>query len=259
MKTLKLSGNCPNCGEEVTLTGNAPVSINDFASNVRSRIKPSSAVLIYKISSEQIKEFLVDKARKIDPDIKIEVVPRYCEKKRHKQSEPHRSYASLRIAFSDNVTENNEDMGWYGKIGQSSTNIRFKKSVFKGMIERYQYNRKEIDNWMKSYKTMEELEEGLGMSESYLNDLKMYAIPRRLETVDKETWIIFSAAADKVLKDMLTDYKTDKIVGRMMIQDIYPISKDVVEFLIYMYPFEVETKENPYVRQILLGDTKKKN
>lgn len=259
MKTLKLSGNCPNCGEEVTLAGSAPVSMIDFAPNVRSRIRPVSSVLIYKITSEQIKQFLIDKAKKLEPDVKIEVVPRYCERKRRKQSEPHRSYASLRIAFSDNVTENNDDMGWYGKIGQSSTNIRFKETIFKEMINRYQFNRKEIDNWMKSYKTMEELEEGLGMNESYLNDLKMYAIPRRLETVDKESWIIFSAAADKVLKDMLTDDKTNKITGRMMIQDIYPISKDVVEFLIYMYPFEVETKDNPYVRQILLGDIKKKN
>ena len=39
----------------------------------------------------------------------MEVVPRYCERKRRRDSEPHRSYASLRIAFSDSVVEKNED------------------------------------------------------------------------------------------------------------------------------------------------------
>ena len=96
------------------------------------------------------------------------------------------------------------------------------------------------------------------MNEAYLNDLKMYATPQRILTTNNEPWIIFSAAAENVISDMLTDPTNNEPIGRIQIQDVYPISKDIVEFLIYIHPLEMKLKENPHVRQILLGEEKAK-
>lgn len=256
MAKVNVAVNCPECNHEFMIQ--ADLTGKDLAPTVRSKINPIGDILVYKITSEDIKNFIVQKSKKYVPDAKVEVVPRYCEKKRRRDSEPHKSYASLRIAFSDNVVEQNEDAGWFGKIGENNGNVRIVPSLFQEIISRYQYNRKELDAWMKDYKTLEELEENLGMTEAYLNDIKMYATPQRILTVTKEPWIIFSAAAENVISDMLTDPTDNKPIGRIQIQDVYPISKDIVEFLIYIHPEEMKLKENPHVRQILLGEEKAK-
>lgn len=258
MQEIKLETKCPHCQRDMVV--NAPIPSNplELAPDVRSMIEPVGSIFVYKISSEQIKQFIIQKAQRYISDVKVEVVPRYCEKKRRRDTEPHHSYASLRIAFSDNVIEENGDLGWYGKIGESTENVRVISSLFKGIIQRYQYNRKDIDRWLKNYKTLEDLEEGLGMTEAYINDLRMYSTPRRVQTTSNESWIIFSAAAEEVIRDMLTEITANELIGKMMIQDVYPVSKEIVEFIVYVNPAEMVLKENPHVRQILLGEEKPK-
>jgi hypothetical protein len=56
----------------------------------------------------------------------------------------------------------------------------------------------------------------------------------------------------------LTDVNTGKVPGRIQINDIYPISKEIVEFVVYVHPAQMKTRENPHVRQILLGEEKPK-
>lgn len=256
MKEKKLGVECPKCSEKLMIKSSIPDNPVELAPDVRGELRPVGSIYVYKFSSEDIKQFIMKKASKFVPDVKVEVVPRYCEKKRRRETDPHHSYASLRIALSEHAVEKKDDLGWYGKIGESTSNVRVVESLFKQIIQRYQYNRKEVEKWLKSYKNLEELEEGLGMTEAYINDLRMYSIPRRVQTTDKESWIIFSAAAENVIRDMLTDVTTDKLPGKMLIQDVYPISKEVVEFVVYVNPSEIVTKENPHVRQILLGEEK---
>lgn len=258
MQESKFGAKCPLCNKDIVLTSTIPSDPLELAPVVRGKLTPAGSIYVYKISSEEIKQFITKKAAKFVPDVKVEVVPRYCEKKRRRESDPHHSYASLRIAFSENVIEQKDDLGWYGKIGESTENVRVVESIFKGIIEKYQYNRKEIEGWMKSYKTLEELEDGLGMTEAYINDIRMYSTPRRVQTTNKESWIIFSAAAENVIQDMLTDASTNKVSGRILIQDIYPISKEVVEFIVHVNPAEMKLRENPHVRQILMGEEKPK-
>ena len=225
---------------------------------MRSNIKPIGNITVYRISSEQIKQFITEKARQYVPDVRMTIVPRYCEKKRKNNNDPHRSYASLRIAFSENIIEKKQDLGWYGNIGETANNVKLQEGIMKGLINKYQYNRKEIEAWLKNYKTLEELEEGLGMTEAYIRDLHMYSVPQRIKANGDESWIIFAAAAENVIEDMLTDKNTGKVPGRIQIQDVYPISKDIVEFVIYVHPAQMKVRENPHVRQILLGEEKPK-
>lgn len=256
MKEIKVGTKCPKCNTDIVVG----TEINDamLAPVVRGKVTPVETIQVYKISSEELKQFIIQKARKYVPDINVEVVPRYCEKKRRKESDPHRSYASLRIGFSNHAIEKNEDNGWFGKIGEGSDYVRVVNSLFNELVQRYKYDKKQIDAWLKSYKTLEELEEGLGMTEAYINDLRMYSIPKRVRTNTKEDWVIFSAAPENVLKDFLTEVSTNKLPGRMEIKDVYPISKDIVEWTIHMHPADTRLKEDPHVRQILLGEEKAK-
>lgn len=252
---ITINGKCPNCNMETQ--SKVDIDPLSFAPKIRGNVLPTELIYGYKITSEDLKQFIIQKAKQYVPDIKIEVIPRYCEKKRRHRGEPHRSYASLKIAFSDNIVERSGDLGWYEKIGENS-NCRIVNSLFQNIIQMYKYDRKEIDSWLKSYKIMEELEENLGMTEAYIEDLKKFSTPVRIKTNSSESWIFFAAAAENVIKDYLTEVNTNVIRGKIKIQDIYPISKDVVEFNVHLYPMEIESKENPHVKQILAGEEKAK-
>lgn len=255
MKEIKVNASCPSCNTSMNVSVDIDQSM--LAPTVRGKLTPAENIYVYRVTSEEIKQFIIQKAKKYVPDVKVEVVPRYCERKRRKSTDPRRSYASLRIAFSNEIIEKNSDQGWFGKIGENGSNVRVVNSLFNNLIRMYQYNKKEIDSWLKSYKNLEELEETLGMTEAYINDLRMYATPQRIKS-NNEDWIIFSAAAENVLTDMLTDVETGKVPGKMIIHDIFPISKDIVEFVIHLYPENRVMKEDPHVRQILLGEEKAK-
>ena len=165
----------------------------------------------------------------------------------------------MRIAFSENIVKNNSKRGWFDTIGENSDNINFHEGILNGLINRYKYNYKVIDSWLSNYDTLEQLENAFGMTESYLKDLRLYAIPRRIKDHnERKDWFVFSAAAENVIMDFLTDTSTNKVPGRIKIEKIYPISKDIVQFIVYVYPEQVELKENPHVRQILLGEEKPK-
>ena len=254
---LKLKTMCPHCNKEISVNTSIPSDPRVFAPDVRCKKRPVGSIFVYTLSTAEITKFIIEKSRQYVPDVKVEVVPRYCEKKQRKDIEPHRSYASLRIAFSDNVVENNADLGWYGKIGESE-DVKIVKSMYDNIIHKYQYDRKKIEGWLKNYKTLEYLEDGLGMTESYIRDLLAYCRPKRVMTADKESWVIFSAAAENVIADMLTDPNTSKPAGRIQIQDVYPVSKDIVEFIVHLNPYDMVLKENPHVRQILHGEEKPK-
>lgn len=255
MSTIKLVSTCPNCNSEIQLS--ADMEAKDLAPKVHARIKPVSSILEYHISSDEMRVFITEKAKKYCPDVKVDVVPRYVEKKRRSKSEPHRSYASLRIAFSEHVLEKKEDLGWYGKIGESSDSLRIIPSMFTNLFQMYRYDPNQVKSWLKSYTKMAEIQDALGITEDYLMELNEFVKPRRVFTDNKEPWIIFAAAAENVIVDMLTDSDTQELIGRIEIVDIHPISKENVEFIVYVHPEEVKYAENPHIRQILTGEKKK--
>ncbi len=238
---------CPNCSQELNVEVPFP--------RVRSLISPVGNILAYRISSEEIKQYITKKAKFFKEETKVEVITKYCEKK---NSDPHRAYASLRIGFSDDVIEKKGNAGWYEKVGASDANVRFIQDIFVGMIQKYQYSKKDLEQILGNYKNLEKVENQLGMTESFIEDIKMYTTPRRVTTNNKESWIIFSARAEKVIEDMLEDPDTDRVSGKIEIHDVYPINKDTVEFIIYVHPAEMKSQENPYVRRIMLGDAKAK-
>ena len=78
-----------------------------------------------------------------------------------------------------------------------------------------------------------------------------------MKTSSKDSWIVFAARPDAVIRNMLTDPSTNKIEGRMEIVSIVPITKDTVEYTVYVHVNETESNENPEVRKLLQSDPKK--
>lgn len=256
-REVNFPAECPVCHEDITIT--AEVEPIQTAPEIRAEkvgVKPVGSIFVYKITSDQMKQFITNKIKSEISDIKIDVVPCYTEKRKQKSNDPHKAYASLRIAFSEEGLETKtEDLGWFGRIGRNSTNMEY-KTILKKLIDRYKYNRKEVEKWLDDYKTLERLEENLGINEKFINELLMYCTPQRIVSTNNQSWIIFAAAAENVIADMLKDYKTKKPVGRIQIADVFQISKDVVEFIVYLHPSEVKMKEDPHVRKILMGEEK---
>jgi hypothetical protein len=252
---------CPTCGTKLPLAiqPGAPV-ITGSIPVVRSKIKPLGNIHVYRITSEEIKVFLINKAKYFKPEAKIELGVKYCERKGSKDERDHRSFAALTIAFSDDVIDKKADSGWFDKIGESETNVRLLDDIFVEFIKRYQYDRKILDNYLNDYKELEKLEDALGVTESFLEDIRMYTTPRRIATTAKESWIFFAVRPEKVIEDMLQDPHTDKVAGRIHIPEIHQINKDIVEYVVYVHPGEMHASENPLVRQLLTGkkDIKKR-
>lgn len=252
---------CPSCHDQFPVLIPGGSTTASSIPVVRSKVKPLGQIHVYRITSEEIKQFLLQKARYYNPDIKIELGVKYCEKK---NSEPHRAYAALTIAFSDDIIDRKADMGWYEKMGESETNVRIvnteEQPIYGEFIKQYQYNRKELDDLLDDYRQLEKLEDKTGVTESFLEDIRMYTSPRRIATTAKESWIFFSARPEKIIEDMLQDPKTDKVIGRIHIPEVFQINKDVVQFVVYVHPGEMATSENPLVRQLLTGqkEVKKK-
>lgn len=249
MSEVLLGAACPNCNTDFKLK----VESEELYPEVRSLIKPIGNILVYKITSEEMKVFVSQKAKFFKEDVKVELTPRYCERKK---SDPHSGYASLRIAFSSDAIERKGKGDWYEKIGEDTNRIRVVDEIYTELIKRYQYDRKELDRILGNYENLEKVENQFGMTEAFIEDIKLYSIPRRLPTINNESWIMVAARADLVIADMLEEIETDKLRGHVEIHDVYSVSKDVVEFIVYLHPIEVKSEDNPYIRKIMTGDIK---
>ena len=217
-------------------------SSNNVKKN-RGLIKPQYSINVFKINSDEIKVFLQQKVQFYKAGTKLELVPKYTEKKVNGEI---KSYAALQIALSQEVLDIPED--FYTKIGNTN-NLRFVNDIWVEMINKYKFDKKDIDGWLSSYKRMEEIENKLGITEKFLEELKDFSTPTKVST-NKENWIIFAARADLVIEDMLTSSETGKLEGTMEIQSITPINQSLVEFTIYMMP-NIIRKENPFIRKLL--------
>ncbi len=262
---IKINSTCPTCKSPMELSIdpsdilgelNIPETTSGEVPATRANIKPGSNILVYNITSDDIRNFVLAKARQYVPNVKVEVVPKYTEKKASKY-ESRKSYASMAIALSDEVVEKSTTSGWYEKLGDDG-NIRMVDSIFKNLILKYKHEKKVIDSWLTSYDKLERLEKQLGITASFLNDIKAFTTPKRVVSADKQSCVIFSAAAEYIINDMLQDPDTGKVKGSMIINDVYPISKDVVGFQVYVSPESITAHENVFIRQILTGDSKKR-
>ena len=268
-KNYELETTCPNCHATFKSTYEleveapvlpAPESTAEAIPETRAKLEPDSQIFVYKITSEQIKQFIIDKTKCLCPDVKVEVAPVYIERKSRNDSNKRIAYASIRIAFSDKVIDHGREYGYYGRLGESEENTRMIRSMFTDIYQKYHFSSEELDVYLNSYKNMEALEENFGISEEYLRDLRRFANPSKMKDANGDWWVFFSGSAEKIITDMLAKpvENSAKYSGRISIEDVFQVSKDNVEFLVYLYP-DTDVPEDPRVRQILLkqGHNKK--
>ncbi len=237
---------CPHCQKNLGVEADIP--------SVRSRLSPMSTVNVYRITTEEMKVFLQQKAAKLKPGTSLDLVVQYCERKGTKA--PNGSKATLKLAFSHHIVEGSEVSDWFNKLGENSSNPTIVNSVLRQMIRKYCYDKRELEKTLNDYKEMERLEDTYGMTESFIKSIHAYAIPKLIPTINGENWIFFAAMPEKVIADMLEDPNTNKVEGSIRIYDVYPINQDNVEYIVYVHPYEDKPVENPFVRKLLLGDKK---
>jgi len=185
---------CPDCRIDFSVEEDAPY--------VRSGLSPVGNILMYRINSEMIKEYLIQKVKRYNDRTKLDLVVKFCEKK-CKDCGNQRGYASLRIGFSDDIVDRKEDSGWFEDIGSTASNPKIVETVFNQFIKKFRYSREYLDDILANNKKLEYVENTFGMTESFLEDIKMYCTPKRIPTTANESWIIFSARAESVINDML--------------------------------------------------------
>lgn len=257
MGNLTISATCPSCGAELNVEAVAPDTVTP---NLRCKMQPSSTTLIYEVTSKDIATFVTEKAKQYARDVRVEVLPKFCCAKRKSEDDPVRSYANFRIAFSEKeVTRGNDNLGWFGKIGESSESVSIIPTMMENIIEKYSYKLSDIKHWLDSYPIMEKLEDRYGMTEAYIKDLEGFVRPRRIPTTTKENWIIFAAAPENIIHDMFTDPATQKEPGRLTISNPIEIQKGgEIKYYVAVHLGENNYKDNPHVREIMLGEKESK-
>ena len=260
MKTvIPFSVECPHCKKDFVSELEVDPNTVDMSPNIACPgLKPIGNICVYRISSDIIAKYLLDKTRKMVPNAKLEVVPRYIEKKRRRAHEPRRSYAALLIGMSDDVVEDAGDNSWVASIGRDTTNVRIIKEMFNAIVGRFRFDPKKVASWMKDYEVKEHLEEQFGITDDYIGELKKYSVPQRFTGGDKKGWIMFAAAPEKIIQDMLTDPDTGRVPGKLSIVDTIPVSSGVVEYVVYLNPKDLDLSEKDNVRKIMEGELKGK-
>ena len=259
MSNFAMETTCGGCNSELLI--NIPddlinsIRLSKSESNVRSLIKPIGNILVYRITTDDMKAYLQQQAKYYASGTRLELVPKYTE--RRSSDGTKKSYASVRIAFSEEVVEKNLPDGFFSKIGNDSSNVRIVKDIWVEMIQKYKFDKDEIEGYLSSYKKLEELEDKFGITEKYLEDVKLYTTPRRFTTTNKESWIVFSARADKIISNMLEDIDTDALNGFLEISSVNVINQSLVEFIVYIHPNVMgKNKDNLYVRKMMESDSK---
>lgn len=251
-KSATVKSNCPYCHKEITTKFTMPDGSTPPPTRCKN-LSPTGHMWVYRISSDVIREYLTEKVRLIVPNAKLDLAPRYCERKKRAYGDGH-AYAAINIALSEDVIAGSRD--WFGSIGTDMGDVRLVPNMFEDFVARYRYDPKTIAAILKDYTQMEILENHFGITEDYLNEMKKFGTPQRVTTDDGKSWIFFSAAPEKIITNMMTDPQTKTIVGTCKIQDVYPLSKEVVEYLVYLNPTEMQLHEDHHVRQILMGEEK---
>lgn len=236
----RLAVDCIYCSQKMEVDiPDAPV--------VRSEIKPVGLINVYRISSEAIKQFLINKAKCYQPDVMIETHMRFISRKK-----TGKGYAAMRIAFSEHAIERKGDSGFFDRIQEEGTEVRFIDSIFKMMVRRYVYNKKAVEQYLNDYKLLEDLEEKFGIDEKFLNETRQFTVPRRIPVPGtNQSWVFFEARPEEIIRDMLEDPDYNVTEGKIVIENVIKVNDNLYEYIVHVHANELEQTTNPEVRRML--------
>jgi hypothetical protein len=224
---ITLKTMCPRCKSPLSVE----VDSNDVTQipKLRSKHQPISNVLIYKETTETIKQFLTDKIRSYAPDVSIELLTRYSERKHRDDDEPHRSYAYFILAMTANEVLTAESDDLYIRLGsEGRDNLSFVSEIKNHVINKYRVDKQWLIDTTRSYKKMEKLEVSLGLNQNMISEMLKFSNPSIIKS-NGTAWVELAISAEKVLDDMFYDRTTNQTLN-YKINDIKPISDNNVQY-----------------------------
>jgi hypothetical protein len=231
---------CPKCQTKLSLDPNLEDVLP--SPKLRSGHKPTSELLVYRESTETIRQFLIDKCRAYAPDVNIQLITRYSEKKSRKANEPHVSYAYFILCMTANeaLAEESDDM--YIRLGsEGRNNLSFISEIKKHIIDKYSWDYRWVHDTLNSYKDVEKLENQLGITPTMLAEIGKFCDPSIIKS-NNVAWVEVAISAEKVLNDMFMDMSTQKTIQYKII-DTRLISETNVEYLIHVDPYAKGQRE----------------
>jgi hypothetical protein len=233
---------CPKCQTKLSLDPDLEDVLP--SPKLRSNHKPATELLVYKETTETIKQFLTEKCRAYAPDINIELITRYNERKNRKNEdwEPHRGYAYFILCMTANEAMTPESDDLYTRIAsEGRDNVSLISEIRHHIKDKYKWD----INWVKAalndYKVMTKLEESLGLTPAMLAEIKQFSEPRVIKS-NNVAWVEVAISVEKVLADMFTDVTTKNTVP-FMIRDVRPISENNIQYEIHVDPYGKKSVE----------------
>jgi len=213
---------------------------------VRSKMKPRALIRVYSITSEMIKQYIKTKVKHFVPNCFVNTIVSFVKAPKSKT----KGYASARISFSDKViSEACRAKNFYERLGEDD-NVTFVPAIYQNIIEKFRYNKGEIDRILSNYKALSSLEDNFGIDEQFLNDIKLYVRPQRIQIDSRNSMIVFSARVESIIQDMLTNPRTKIVDGVIEIKEIY-VNRNVVHFTVYVHPSQMPIENNDMVRALI--------
>lgn len=213
-------------------------------------LKPIAKIQVYSISSDQMREYVIRKIHHFFPGIPANLVFMFTKPKKSERGP--KGFASARLLVADTVLDPSQRARtYYDRLGDPGK-LQFLPNFQYNVIEKYKYNREQINSLLNNYKEMSKAEDIFGIDEKFLNDIRSYIVPKKLEVNTNLNAIVMSVMPENIIQDMLTNIRSGKVNGKIEIKEIY-MNKDVIHFIVYIHPEDLKSQQNPLVSLFLDG------
>ena len=228
-----------------------PKSRENLPDVIRCRnLKPIAKIQVYSISSEQMREYVIRKIHHFFPGIPVNLVFMFTKPKKSERGP--KGFASARLLVGDQVLDPAQRARtYYDRLGDPGK-LQFLPNFQYNVIEKYKYNREQINSLLNNYKEMSKAEDIFGFDEKFLNDIRAYIIPKKLEVNQNLNAVILSVMPENIIQDMLTNIRSGRVNGKIEIKEIY-MNKDVIHFIVYLHPEDLKSQQNSLVGLFLDG------
>ena len=208
----------------------------------RANLTPVSNILYYKITSTQMEEFVKQKAEYYNSGTSVVFHVQYLEKKVSRINCAQKA-ASVVLGFNENIIQKKTEEDIFRGMFITNENVKYVDSIFVNMIKKYQYDKYHLENIINNYKLMENIENRLGINQSFLKRICTFATPRVVEDNNggvERRIILFAANPEKIIKDMLSDPETGEPIGAIEIRSIDRVSDNLYNWVVYVHPIEAK-------------------
>ena len=202
----------------------------DVKVNNKANRKPDSIIYEYRITTDEMREFVSAKANHLKTNLKA-IIAIDIWKRRGKV------YPSMKMSLSEEALKvSSSEYSFYHKIAIDKNENNFVDPVTLGLIEKYGFNEKAIRNLLDNSKELDRIEDDFGVNETNINAIREIIKPKAITYNGRidETWYVMAVRPEAIILDMLSEKGTDMVLGDFVISEYIPISKENVEAVVHV-------------------------